>query len=235
MTQPSPQSGFSLIEVLVALAITGLLTVLGNRFLVIAEEGRVSDKSRLEADTNKSQLQLMIERDLQYRLSDTSFSVSPDQKTLTLTRLQTLDVNHLDQADTSSYEIRYATTCKPTPPSLDSYPALSVQLNGSRFQNKGDCLRIANCPAGQLPGVDLTVIGGGRIPAYPSKIFPQPDGIAQSPRNHAVAAAACFMVSAQHIRVMIDSVYIVAKDQYAGFSQDKFISIQSNDVRLLPK
>jgi prepilin-type N-terminal cleavage/methylation domain-containing protein len=234
MRPASDAQGFSLVEIMIATAIIGILMVIGARFFRQADDGRAVGKARENAHTVNSQLQNLIERDIRFRKTDTSFTVSPDQKVLTLTRRQALDITDLETAN-QDYTVVFTTVCRPTPPELAGYPDLSTQLPGPRFTSAGACLKTVKCPVGQLPRVEITVPNTGRIPPYPQKIYPSPALISKSFRNHAVATAACFVATTEQIRITVDSVYPISKDQFAPLSQDKSASVKSADFDLLPQ
>ncbi|WP_141736082.1 PulJ/GspJ family protein [Oligoflexus tunisiensis] len=234
MRSTSDTQGFSLVEVLIATAIIGILLVIGARFFRQADDGRAVGKARENARTVNDQLQKLIERDLRFRDVLVPVVVSADQKVLTLTRRQALDMSDLTSAD-ETYTIRFATVCRPVPAELSGYADLSAQLTGPGFTNAGDCLKAVKCAAGELPRVEITVPTTGRIPPYPQKVFPSPALISKSFRNHAVASAACFVEADDQIRITVDSVYPISKDLYAPLSQDKSFSLNSADFKMLPQ
>lgn len=181
------------------------------------------------AGASNSTLVTLIDHDLRFRLDNTAFQVSADQKTLTINRRQALDLNNLNQSD-DVYAVRFQSVCIDAPGDLAGYAPLPQQLSEPGFQKSASCLKKLACTAGKLPQVQIAVNGSGRIPAYPVTKFPQLDAA----RSRNLGTAACFIVTGQQVQVVVDGLYAAEGGRFKVVSQERAISIAASDVQLLP-
>lgn len=226
-------AGFTLIEILVAAALLGIIALISSRFMNQAERERLQAKARSATMESNHRLMDLLERDIRFRLSNTAITVATDQRSIEITRRQAIDPNALNEMN-DFYRVRYETRCLNKSARLAKFEPLPVQLASNRLQRFGACLKRVACGDTQLPAVFISIVGTGRIPPYPNPRFPS-DLPAQGPVGTLpLGTALCVVQGADQVRITLDSLHTFGNELYQVVSQDKSIAIGSGDVQLLP-
>jgi prepilin-type N-terminal cleavage/methylation domain-containing protein len=224
--------GFSLVEIMIAMAIMGILAVFTSRFMKSSQEARVQVNARADAQNRSTALVRLVERDLNFRLSNTSFAVANNGTRLSITRRQAVDLNNLASSDLS-YQVEFISECVSRPARLNTYQGIRTQLNDPRLQNHGRCLKTLNCDDGQIPRVRIQITGTGRIPTYSSLLFPQLN-LNGTIGDRTLGQALCVTAVADQIRISVDAIHAFGNQLYKVVSQDKSVGLGASDYQLLP-
>lgn len=221
-----------MVEIMIAMAIMGIVAVFASRFMKSTQEARVQVRARADAQNKTAALAKLVERDLNFRQSNTSFTISGNGTRLSIIRRQAVDLNNLATSDLT-YEVQYNSECVSRPTRLASYQGLRSQLNETRLQNDGRCLKILNCDDSQIPRIRIQIVGTGRIPPYPSLLYPElPLGGTLGDRT--LGQALCVTATPDQLRISVDAIHAFGNQLYKVVSQDKSVSLGTSDYQLLP-
>jgi prepilin-type N-terminal cleavage/methylation domain-containing protein len=224
--------GFSLVEIMIAMAIMGIVAVFAARFMKGTQEARVQVNARADAQNKTAALAKLVERDLNFRQSNTSFTLSANGTSLSIIRRQAVDLNNLASSDLT-YEVQYISECVSRPSRLGTYQGLRSQLNEARLQNDGRCLKILNCDNSQIPRVRIQIVGTGRIPTYPSLLYPELP-LNGTLGDRTLGQALCVTAAPDQLRISVDAIHAFGNQLYKVVSQDKSVSLGTSDYQLLP-
>lgn len=224
--------GFSMVEIMIAMAIMGIVAVFASRFMKSTQEARVQVRARADAQNKTASLAKLVERDLNFRQSNTSLTISGNGTRLSIIRRQAVDLNNLATSDLT-YEVQYISECVSRPTRLGTYHGLRSQLNEPRLQNEGRCLKILNCDNTQLPRIRIQIVGTGRIPPYPSLLYPELQ-LSGTLGDRTLGQALCVTAAPDQLRISVDAIHAFGNQLYKVVSQDKSVSLGTNDYQLLP-
>jgi prepilin-type N-terminal cleavage/methylation domain-containing protein len=224
--------GFSMVEIMIAMAIMGIVAVFASRFMKSTQEARVQVRARADAQNKNGALAKLVERDLNFRQSNTALTVSANGTRLSIIRRQAVDLNNLASSDLT-YEVQYISECVSRPARLATYHGLRSQLNEPRLQNEGRCLKILNCDDTQIPRIRIQIVGSGRIPPYPSLLYPELP-LNGTIGDRTLGQALCVTAAPDQLRITVDAIHAFGNQLYKVVSQDKSVSLGTSDYQLLP-
>lgn len=221
-----------MVEIMIAMAIMGIVAVFASRFMKSTQEARVQVRARADAQNKNGALAKLVERDLNFRQSNTSLSVSANGTRLSIIRRQAVDLNNLASSDLT-YEVQYISECVSRPARLGTYQGLRSQLNEPRLQTEGRCLKILNCDDAQIPRIRIQIVGTGRIPPYPSLLYPELP-LNGTIGDRTLGQALCVTAAPDQLRITVDAIHAFGNQLYKVVSQDKSVSLGTSDYQLLP-
>lgn len=190
------QAGFSLVEVMIALALISILVALGAQFSGTQKKMNAMVNAKDRSDKIVRFLLKRMSRDLEIRdqssFGGKGYSLSKNGFELT--------IGHRDIATGTNFNVTYKTKCKKIPSA-----GMRKDFSDPRQQKDGACFRALGCKVGSYPGLELTYSNGKK-----SRFFPLEQNLRKSLNNDPIGV--CMKIeeksSASKLVVTVNAAYL---------------------------
>ncbi len=184
---PMRQSGLSIIEIVIALAIIGIVATVLGRVTKAISDSAATEEARREAKAELSQALAMFVRDVDKLDYDQIGLVACNGLSCTI--------------PTKTGNVVYKTSCISGPAGLSAVDLLTAA--------PGQCLTTATCSKGKMPILDLTR-PGDPVRRFPIAAAAGGAGVTK----HAVGAMACFRrLSSTELTINLTYFYLQTREK----------------------
>jgi prepilin-type N-terminal cleavage/methylation domain-containing protein len=197
------QHGFSLVELLIAVAIISIIGLMAGSYSLRVEKKSVYNKASLESLNLVDEASQVIVKNLLYR-SGTVPTVANQGKSLSFTRRSIVDNAFAGE----NYDLTFQTLCRTGSGLAQSYGDLQSLYQSAELNKISSCLQLSSCPVGNVPYIQISVNAppGSHVANYSRSQFPTNSSESAS---DVLGSAVCF-----HLDPMSSQILIVVQALY---------------------
>lgn len=205
---PQKNSGFSLVELLIATFITGIVVMGAYNFLERTQRSSVKLKAKQEAKTSIDLYSKFMLRDLKnaaYGEGDV-MTLEDDGRRLDIKRYKTEEI----AGELGTLTVSFQNQCVELPEEIrEPYIKIRARSESTIFAADNVCLNANRCPEGQYESVSVSTdsVGTG-VPVYhPSQLPKFKDGMTINFFEEVLGASFCVKRNSDMYTVAIEGIY----------------------------